>query len=198
MKNAQNFNLTVPYALNAQNADGSRQVYFDLECGGWGAHPQADGANGFSCGFHNIANSPIEMIEATYPVTFMAYRLIPDSGGRGPYRGGLGLAREFRLDAPSGSFAANLDRFRIPPYGLDGGEPGRGGRLTLRRAGEEKEEALPSKVAGLQLGQGDILRLETSGGGGFGPPEARDRAASAHDRAEGYVSGHDDGGGASS
>jgi len=182
------YGVSYAYALNAENGDGSRQVYFDLECGGWGGHPLGDGANGFSCGFHNIANSPIEMIESTYPVTFLRYGLIPDSGGAGAHRGGLGLVREFRLDAPAGSFSANFDRFRIAPYGLAGGEPGRPGRLSLRRAGVEAEEALSSKVSGLRLEKGDVLRLETAGGGGHGAPADRDAAAIAEDHAEGYVS----------
>jgi len=182
------YGVSYAYALNAENGDGSRQVYFDLECGGWGGHPLGDGANGFSCGFHNIANSPIEMIESTYPVTFLQYGLIPDSGGAGAHRGGLGLVREFRLDAPAGSFSANFDRFRIAPYGLAGGEPGRPGRLSLRRAGVEAEEALSSKVSGLRLEKGDVLRLETAGGGGHGAPADRDAAAIAEDHAEGYVS----------
>jgi N-methylhydantoinase B len=182
------YGVSYAYALNCFNADGSRQVYFDLECGGWGAHPEEDGASAFSCGFHNIANSPIEMVESTMPVTFMTYGVTADSGGAGRTRGGLGLAREFRLDAPAGVFAANLDRFRHPPYGLDGGLPGRPGRLLLKRAGEGQMQPLASKVAGLELGRGDVIRLETSGGGGYGEAAGRDRRAVARDLDGGYVS----------
>ncbi|MEC8028139.1 MAG: hydantoinase B/oxoprolinase family protein, partial [Pseudomonadota bacterium] len=131
---ASYYGVSYAYAVNAINADGSRQVYFDLECGGWGGHPNGDGASGFSCGFHNIANSPIEMIEGDYPITFTRYGLRAGSGGAGKHRGGLGLVRAFRLDAPAGVFAANLDRFKVPPYGLAGGAPGAPGRLTLTRA----------------------------------------------------------------
>jgi N-methylhydantoinase B len=183
---ASYYGVSYAYAINAVNGDGSRQVYFDLECGGWGAHPEGDGANGFSCGFHNIANSPIEMIEGDYPITFTGYGLLPDSGGAGKYRGGLGLFRGFRLDAPMGTFAANLDRFKIPPYGLAGGQPGRGGKLTLTRA-DGSIEALPSKVAGLALQKGDCLQLETSGGGGHGDPIARSADLIQQDHAAGYV-----------
>ena len=185
------YGVSYAYALNALNADGTRQVYFDLECGGWGAHPQSDGASAFSCGFHNIANSPVEMIENTYPVTFTAYELRADSGGAGRRRGGLGLVREFRLDAPAGQFSANLDRFRRPPYGLAGGEPGQGGRLALARAASDRWEELPSKVSACELACGDRVRLETSGGGGHGDPRERDPADVASDVRQGYVSpGH--------
>lgn len=182
------YGVSYAYALNCINSDGSRQVYFDLECGGWGAHPQADGASGFSCGFHNIANSPVEMIENTYPVTFTHYQLKADSGGAGHTRGGLGLSREWRLDAEQGVFAANLDRFKFPPPGANGGEPGSCGRLLLKRAEQQDYQSLPSKVAGLSLQQGDIVRLETSGGGGYGDPQTRDTEAVKIDVDDGYIS----------
>lgn len=182
------YGVSYAYSLNAINADGSRQLYFDLECGGWGGHPAEDGANAFSCGFHNIANSPIEMIENDYPVTFTHYGLASDSGGAGRRRGGLGLIREWRVDAPQGEFAANLDRFRFPPTGLDGGSPGGAGRLTLKRAGERQEQPLGSKVSGLMLNKGDSIRLQTSGGGGYGDPDDREATDIARDLRHGYVS----------
>ena len=184
---ASYYGVSYAYALSANNADGSRQVYFDLECGGWGGHPDGDGANGFSCGFHNISNTPIEMIENDYPLTFMQYGLVPNSGGEGKSRGGLGLVREFRLDAPEGTFAANLDRFKIAPYGLKGGEPGRVGQLIVRRAGSDTEENLASKVAGLNMKTGDIIRLETAGGGGHGHPKDRSKSDILDDLLEGYT-----------
>mgnify|MGYP001038249402 CR=1 FL=1 len=181
------YGVSYAYALNAIHADGRRQVYFDLECGGWGAHPEVDGASAFSCGFHNIANAPVEMLEASYPLIFLRYGLTPDSGGAGRMRGGLGLTREWRLEAPEGHFVANLDRFQFPPPGLDGGEPGSAGRLILTRA-DGSTESLPAKVAGVALRQGDAVRLETSGGGGHGDPRTRDPAQLAADLADGYVS----------
>ena len=184
---ASYYGVSYAYALSANNADGSRQVYFDLECGGWGGHPDGDGANGFSCGFHNISNTPIEMIENDYPLTFTQYGLVPNSGGEGKSRGGLGLVREFRLDAPEGTFAANLDRFKIAPYGLEGGEPGRVGQLIVRRAGSDTEENLASKVAGLNMKTGDIIRLETAGGGGHGNPKDRSKSDISDDLLEGYT-----------
>ena len=127
------------------------------------------------------------MIEQDYPVTFLRYGLIPDSGGPGQHRGGLGLQREFRLDAPKGVFAANLERFETAPYGLNGGEPGRKGRLLLRRAGETEETSLGGKVSGIELKAGDAIRLETSGGGGFGQSADRHPDLITQDRSQGYV-----------
>jgi N-methylhydantoinase B len=181
------YGVSYAYALQTIGEDGERNVYFDLECGGWGAHPSADGASGFSCGFHNVSNSPVEMLEQDYPITFQKYALLPDSGGAGKYRGGLGLVREFRLDAPQGRFAANLDRFKFPPYGLAGGEPGKTGRLWLRRAGQSHEESLASKVRAVTLYKGDTIRLETSGGGGHGDALTRHHEAVTADIRDGYI-----------
>jgi N-methylhydantoinase B len=183
---ASYYGVSYAYAIQADCDDGTKPVYFDLECGGWGAHPQADGANAFSCGFHNVANSPVEMIEQDYPITFVRYALAPDSGGDGRTRGGLGLIREFRLDAPTGRFAANLDRFVIPPYGLEGGSAGAPGELSVQRA-DGTVESLASKVRGLGLAQGDSVRLQTAGGGGHGQAVQRDPAAREADRLAGYT-----------
>ena len=168
---------------------GERRVYFEVEVGGWGAQPEADGADGFSAGFHNLANSPIEMCETLFPITFTEYAFIPDSGGRGQFRGGLGLAREWRLDADWGVLSGNFERFRYPPYGLNGGEPGSLGRFQLTRNGEAT--VLPSKISGVDLQRGDVVRLDTSGGGGWGPPGERDPAKTDHDIKGGYISSSD-------
>jgi N-methylhydantoinase B len=183
------YGVSYATSMNCIHADGSRQVYFDLECGGWGGHPDEDGASGFSCGLHNISNAPIEMLENSLPIQFQEYGLVPDSGGKGRTRGGLGLARAYRLEAPAGVFAANLDRFKVRPYGLAGGEPGQPGRLTVTRAATGKTEDLPSKISSVPAVRGDIFRLQTAGGGGYGDPAERSAAAKALDVENGYTSG---------
>ncbi len=166
-------------------ASGERSVLVEIEVGGSGGHPQQDGLNGYSSGMHNNANIPIEMIESELPLAITRYELLPDSAGAGRYRGGLGLLREWRMDCDEAVFTANLERFKFQPYGLAGGEPAQPGRLTLLRDGEAT--ALGSKVGNIRLRRGDIIRLETSGGGGFGPPSERPAAERARDRALGYV-----------
>lgn len=165
---------------------GGPRVYFEIEIGGWGAHPQQDGADAFSAGFHNSSSTPVELNEAYFPLTFTEYSLIPDSGGAGTQRGGTGLRRAYRVDAREGRLSGNFERFKVPPYGLSGGEPGRPGRFYFVRDG--RENALPSKLANHIVRQGDIVVLETAGGGGFGDPAARDPHAAERDRAGGYVS----------
>ncbi|MEM1159812.1 MAG: hydantoinase B/oxoprolinase family protein [Pseudomonadota bacterium] len=160
----------VSYVMALQAPDplvpAEARVYFEIEVGGWGGHPDGPGANGLSCGFHNGANSPIEMCETLFPVTFIGYSFIHGSGGVGKHPGGMGLSREWRLDADWGNVSGSFERFRHGPYGLAGGEPGSKGRFVLTRDGVEEE--LPSKVSNVRLQKGDYVRLETSGGGGWG------------------------------
>ncbi|SIR40148.1 hydantoinase B/oxoprolinase family protein [Bosea sp. TND4EK4] len=178
--------ISYVYALQTTNPQGKRQVYFDIEVGGWGGHAGGDGASALSCGLHNNTNAPIEMVEAKYPVTFTKYGLIPDSGGAGQFRGGLGLVREWRLDAAEGSLSTNFERFRHAPYGIKGGAPGSLSRTTVTHPDGSKA-SLRSKVSGIPLRRGDIVTIETSGGGGYGDPARRDPQRLARDLAEGLV-----------
>ncbi|WP_426955297.1 hydantoinase B/oxoprolinase family protein [Muricoccus radiodurans] len=167
--------------------DASRQVLVEIEIGGTGAHPSKDGVSAFSSGMHNNSNIPVEMIEAQTPLTITEYGLLPDTGGAGRQRGGLGLVREWRVDSPACLFTASMDRFVHAPYGLAGGGAASLGRLTLLRDGQAVP--VPPKSDNVPLRRGDRIRLETSGGGGFGDPAARDPAEIARDRARGYVTG---------
>ncbi|TPG48140.1 hydantoinase B/oxoprolinase family protein [Roseomonas nepalensis] len=166
-------------------ADGSREVLVEIEIGGSGAHPCKDGVNAYASGMHNNSNIPVEMVESGMPLTIAAYGLLPGSGGLGQQRGGLGLFREWRVNSESCILTTNMDRFHHAPYGLAGGGPATVGRLLLVRNGVETP--IPPKTDGLLLCRGDVVRLETSGGGGFGPVAARTPEATARDAALRYV-----------
>ncbi len=166
-------------------ADGGREVLVEIEIGGSGGHPDKDGVNAFSSGMHNNSNIPVEMIESGMPLTLCRYALLPGSGGAGRHRGGLGLVREWRVDSESCIFTANMDRFQHAPYGLAGGSPASVGRLSLVREGSVTP--IPPKTDGMVLRRGDRVRLETSGGGGFGPAAARDPMARTRDEVLGYT-----------
>ena len=178
----------VSYVVTFQTIDPKlgRKVLVEIEIGGCGGLPHSDGSSAHSFGMHNNANIPMEMIESDMPLTFLGYGLIPDSAGAGRHRGGLGLWREWRIDCPTAQLSTNLDRFKFPPFGLDGGLPAALSTLTLIRDGQR--QALPSKVTNLMLRKGDVVRLETSGGGGFGRPQTRPREAVERDIRQGYVS----------
>lgn len=180
---ASYYGVTFNHAINILHADGRRQVYFDYSIGGWGAHPQADGPSGFAAGFHNGQNTPVEMVEAIFPLRFKRYGFVPDSGGAGKMRGGLGLERSWEFLAERGLFNGSFDAFKSRPYGLAGGEPGQGGSLSVTRAGHTL--ALPAKTIGHELKAGDVLTMITPGGGGHGPPSERSAQAAAEDAADG-------------
>ena len=178
----------VSYVVTFQTIDPKlgRKVLVEIEIGGCGGLSYADGASAHSFGMHNNANIPMEMIESDMPLSFLGYGLLTDSGGAGRHRGGLGLWREWRIDCPAAQLSTNLDRFKFRPFGLDGGEPAALSALYLIRDGVR--QALPSKVTNMMVRKGDIVRLETSGGGGFGAPRARDPVLVERDVRQGYVS----------
>jgi N-methylhydantoinase B len=178
----------VSYVVSLQTIDPElgRKVLVEIEIGGCGALTHADGASAQSFGMHNNANIPMEMIESDMPITFLGYGLLEDSGGAGLHRGGLGLWREWRIDCPLAQLSTNLDRFKFRPFGLAGGGSAAASSLTLIRDGNP--QALPSKVTNMMVRRGDVVRLETSGGGGFGDAKLRPREAVRRDLDQGYVS----------
>jgi N-methylhydantoinase B len=178
----------VSYVVALQTIDPGlgRKVLVEIEIGGCGALPYGDGASAHSFGVHNNSNIPIEMIESDMPLTLLGFGLLTDSGGPGRQRGGLGLWREWRIDSAFAQLSTNLDRFKFRPFGLTGGEAAAASALYLIRDG--RREALPSKVTNVMLRKGDIVRLETSGGGGFGEPKMRLAEQVERDVRLGYVS----------
>jgi N-methylhydantoinase B len=165
--------------------DGARKVLVEIEVGGCGAHPDGDGASAHAFGMHNNASIPVEMIEADTPVTIVRYGLADGTGGEGRHRGGLGLVRAWRIDATEATFTAQMDRFVHTPFGLHGGGAGAAGKLSLVRDGVETQ--LTAKVANASLKRGDIVVLQTSGGGGLGPAHERASGAQELDTRLGYV-----------
>jgi N-methylhydantoinase B len=124
------------------------------------------------------------MIEHEYPVRVHCYELVPDSGGPGTYRGALALAREVELLSDKAVFSRYGDRQRFPVKGAEGGGDGRPGAFILDPHGAARR--LKSKGVD-ELARGDIVRVVTPGGGGFGPPEHRDPALIADDLVAGKV-----------
>jgi N-methylhydantoinase B len=115
----------------------------------------------------NTLNTPVEALEYSYPLTVTRYAIRRGSGGRGARRGGDGIVRELRLEADA-EVTILSERRRIAPYGLDGGEPGQTGRNSLHQKSRVTE--LPGKFH-RRLKPGDIIRIETPGGGGYGRNE---------------------------
>jgi len=144
----------------------------------------------------NCRNTPVEVFETRYPAfRIESYRLVEDSGGPGEFRGGLGGERIFTVTVPEVTVSALLNRMKTEPWGVLGGGVGAVGGLWVRRAGEPGWRTFvdsfgtisPSKFSGVTLREGDQVRILMPGGGGYGPPERRDRALVRRDVAEGFV-----------
>ncbi|MFO7943134.1 MAG: hydantoinase B/oxoprolinase family protein [Anaerolineales bacterium] len=143
-------------------------VFYETIGGGHGAGPQGHGLSGRHSHMTNTRNTPVEAIEHTLPVQILRYELRERSGGAGQYRGGKGIKRVYKFLAPA-NVTINSDRRKNPPYGLQGGKPGQTGINRLIRGGVERQ--IGSKVS-LQVKPGDILVIETPGGGGWGNPNS--------------------------
>jgi 5-oxoprolinase (ATP-hydrolysing) len=151
--------------------------YYETIGGGAGAGDGFDGASGVHTHMTNTRITDPELVEARYPVRLERFAVRRGSGGAGRWRGGDGLIRGYRFLAPL-TVSLLTQRRSTRPYGLCGGEPGLPGRNLVRRAyGEEQE--LPARVT-LQVDAGDVLMIETPGGGGFGSAAGSQRSLAPH------------------
>jgi N-methylhydantoinase B len=170
--------------FGAKAPDGRWTVFYEVHGGGEGATITKDGAAATRVHMSNVMNTPSESVELEYPLRVEEHALRPGSAGDGTHRGGLGLRRAYRVLAPEVTLTTMFDRRVVPPYGLAGGGDGLPFRLTLNPGPNARD--VGSKET-LVLHQGDLVVIETCGGGGFGPPGARPAEARERDRREGYV-----------
>lgn len=139
-------------------------AYYETICGGTGASAQGDGDSAIHSHMTNTLNSPIEALEYAYPFIVTEYAIRQNSGGQGRYQGGNGVVREIKLKAGA-EVTVLSERRKRAPYGLAGGNPGKTGRNRIIQNGK------PIKKNGkfsIRLNAGDLIRIETPGGGGFG------------------------------
>jgi len=155
--------------MNNISFGGAGFAWYETIAGGMGASARGHGQSGVHTHMTNSWNTPIEAFEHAFPVIIRSCRIRRGSGGRGRFRGGDGLVREFEFRAPA-EVTILSDRRRRAPWGLSGGMPGKPGRNVLVRAGRAR--LLPGKVR-LDARPGDRLRIETPGGGGYGEPPHR-------------------------
>ncbi len=156
--------------------------------GGWGAKKTEDGVSATVClNDGDTHNGPNEQAEAKFPILVERYELIPDSGGAGRYRGGLGIARTTRALTPV-TFNTQTDRAHCRPWGLDGAGDGTGNRVAFRLGGEWKDDFPNAKVLVANLKPGDAHRISSGGGGGYGAAFERPAGDVREDVRQGYVS----------
>ena len=155
-----------------------RKSFLHLEfhnVSGQGGGPDRDGQDGGPYAIGNLANVPIELIEAENPILVEEYAFIPDSGGAGKYRGALGISRQYRVLAEEATVQLRSDRHLHGCYGLFGGKAGALAKSMLNPA-TDRREAVPSKFV-RTMRRGEVFRGEMAGSGGYGDPYTRDPAA---------------------
>lgn len=155
--------------------------------GGWGAGYNKDGESGMVCSLDGetyiMSN---EVIEVRYPIRVEQYSLnLKDKPGAGKFRGGHGIIKDYRVVNSHAIFTASFGRSKFPPWGMAGGHGGTPNYIIIYRKG--KAPLKTRKAAAIQLQKGDLIRLVTGGGGGYGNPRERDRTLVLHDVRDGYI-----------
>ncbi|HEX4680641.1 MAG TPA: hydantoinase B/oxoprolinase family protein [Gaiellaceae bacterium] len=146
-------------------------TFYEAVAGGYGGRAHKDGIDAIQPHGQNTENSPVEEVEANYPLRVLRYALVPDSEGPGRQRGGLGLRRDYVVEGDV-SFSVLADRGKFPPWGFAGGMDADVARY-VRNPDTDREEQLPSKFS-LRLAPGETVRVQMAGGGGYGDPRERD------------------------
>ncbi len=159
-------------------------IYVDFLSGAWGARPWADGLEGNTNMFANMASFSIEVIEAENPLEVLDYEMVPDTAGPGRFRGGVSLRRTWRMLEGEGMLQVRADRATHRPYGLWGGGPGAPSRNLLNPG--PGEQPLHAKLT-MTLRRGEVFRHDLPGAGGWGCPLSRDLDAVAKDLRDGLV-----------
>jgi N-methylhydantoinase B len=162
-----------------------RFVFTDIQGGGNGGRPYADGSDGQDSHLPRFMNTPVEAVEQRFPIRIERYELIPDSGGAGKFRGSLALRRDIRVLTGPVSFARYADRHTIAPQGLFGGHAGTTGRFDLN---PDTNHARVLRSKGLDtLQANDLVRLTLPGAGGYCDPKERSLDALDRDLMDGKV-----------
>jgi N-methylhydantoinase B len=172
--------------IGGMKDNGEPWTFYETIGGGNGGRPNHDGVDGIHINMTNTMNTPIETLEAYLPFEFKAYRLRPDSGGPGKYRGGCGIERTWTLTSAKATLSIMAERNKIKPWGLAGGHGGATGEYILVKV-DGSETRLPSKCT-IIINRGETLIIRTPGGGGYGEPSERDPALIREDILNGLVS----------
>ena len=177
---------TTRYTLASQDSDGPR-ILSEALVGAWGGHARFDGVDGVANIAANMANSPIEMVEATYPVMVEEYAYEPDTEGPGRHRGGLGVRRQIRVLSPGGAILqVRSGRTMQRPWGIAGGNEGTTCQNILN-----PDTPKEHKMRGLETVHvpcETVYRHVTPGAGGYGRPSERDPRLVARDVRDGKIS----------
>jgi N-methylhydantoinase B len=175
----------VIWYLRGRKDDGELFLLSDGLAVGYGARPTSDGNDAV----YLVAqeNFPSEFLDSVFPVRVRSYAINPDTGGPGRWRGGCGLVREVEVLAPEAMVSMRIDTVENPPWGVAGGKAASGGRCVVN-PGRPDERLLRPLSDGNIVRRGDVVRIETGGGGGWGHPFDRPVERVRRDVAGGFVS----------
>ena len=161
-------------SIGGWTAERKPFIYVDFTCGAWGARPWADGLDGNSHMFANMASHSIEVTEAEHPIQLLCYEFVPDKAGAGKFRGGVPFRRDYKLTEDEATLQVRSDRRTHRPFGLYGGSPGAPSSNTMNPDTAPRD--LESKFT-VTIKKGDVFRHVLAGAGGWGDPLDRDPAA---------------------
>jgi N-methylhydantoinase B len=159
--------------MSGKRDDGSDFIFFSFFGGGLGANPEGDGLNHGNAPIGMATIPPVEILEAAYPVRFTSWGLRRDSGGAGRTRGGLGAIYEIELRADAATLVAFGERAVFPAFGVLGGGPGLPNRVIYDQDDGPATPRLGTKLSAVRLTRGQRIRIESPGGGGYGPASER-------------------------
>ncbi|MCO6450779.1 MAG: hydantoinase B/oxoprolinase family protein [Caldilineales bacterium] len=171
------------------NDAGERFILVEPQAGGWGAGASKDGENGLvPVGDGETYVIPVEVCETRYPLLVDQYAFNETPAGHGRYRGGLGLVRDYRLLADEALLTTTFGRHKYPPWGANGGSDGSANGVEVYVNGQPEPVLWRGKIARYKLRRGDVARLITGVGGGYGNPTARPHTEVLADIRNGYIS----------
>jgi len=176
----------IPSGINPRTG----RVFVDYEtfAGSYGARPYRDGMDAVRIHGSGGMNLPVESVEMNYPLLVERYELIQDSGGAGTYRGGMSVRRDYRILAPGVVVSVCGERQRVAARGLAGGADGKLGQFIAVSKGGSRQRKLKATDTDVPLDPGDVLRVESPAGGGYGPPKDRERSRVEQDLREERIS----------
>ncbi|MBX8641736.1 MAG: hydantoinase B/oxoprolinase family protein [Thermoplasmata archaeon] len=165
---------------------GSTWSFYETNGVGSGAYDGGDGVSGIQCNMTNTMNTPAEIVELDYPIEIVRYELRTGSGGAGRWRGGCGIDRAYRA-LEKMTLTVVAERENTFPYGLEGGEDGKGSEFHLmKNSSPGTWKRVPSKCS-IEMEQGDIFLIRTAGGGGYGNANERTLTDRINDERQGLT-----------
>ena len=184
---AGHFSSICATVMRSRTPGGPDRTFVEPQLGGWGAAHDRDGDNAqFSISHGDTFNCPVEVNESRNGIHVRRYALNPEAAGAGRFRGGKGVELHYEIVGRRGWVTAGFTRCEVPPWGLSGGTDGTGNRIEIKRRGQASEVGAAFNNA--ELARGDVVRIITGNGGGFGEPSRRSRARILRDLRDGYVS----------